>query len=263
MNRSRFIAALLQRFLWLLTWIALVPIQASAFTLVPIPYSGQLTEAGVAINGTRFFTFTLYDAATGGTAVRAQSESLTVFNGVYHTTLFTLPSDWSGSRWLGVSVNSAPEMTPRIAIGTVPLSFHASQADTARWLTSDGFGSHTHSGLITIGTIAWTPIDSMTLVMPRAGTALVQATGSSDRFSGAAPNWSAQLLLTTNPTPVAGDLSFGGPQSAVVPYTVAKALSLAAGTYTLRLWLRISNVGDNVDIAPNLMYYLILPTPAP
>lgn len=114
----------------------LVPTFANA---VPsqIPYSGQLSENGQLVSGTRYFSFNLYADSLGGTPLAAQAESLAVTNGVYHTQLNFNPSVWDGStRWLGVSVNSNPEMTPRTKIGSVPYAERAARADTANAVTN-------------------------------------------------------------------------------------------------------------------------------
>ncbi len=57
--------------------------QTTAFT-----YQGQLDAGGTLATGTYNFTFTLYDAATGGNVIGApQTQSIDVVNGVFTTDL--------------------------------------------------------------------------------------------------------------------------------------------------------------------------------
>ena len=253
---------------WLLAVLLLIPVHAAAFTLYPIPYSGQLTEGGVTVTGTRYFTFTLYDAPTGGLTVRVQSESLLVINGVYHTSLFTQPGDWSGgSRYLGVSVNSAPEMTPRVSIGLVPFAVHAVQSDTAlvagfsNWVSPAGLQSHYSGATIFSSSISWAPIDSMTLVVPKGGHVLAQAWGVWERFT-VTSNVVYSLALSIAP-PVTSDTGGETTTQQTVPYVIAKDLDLPSGTYTLHLWARTNAPGYTVIANPALMYCLVFPGSAP
>jgi hypothetical protein len=67
-----------------------------------------------------------------GSSLYTQAESLVVVNGVYHTCLNVPPEVWDGSvRWLGVSVNSGAELSPRTKIGSVPYTIHSATTDHA------------------------------------------------------------------------------------------------------------------------------------
>ncbi|MBI2984195.1 MAG: hypothetical protein HYY50_01045 [Candidatus Kerfeldbacteria bacterium] len=71
-----------------------------------VPYSGQLTENGQLVNGTRSFTFRIYPVPAGGSPVYSQDDVLNVVNGVYHVMLNVSTTVWDGSdRWLAISVN--------------------------------------------------------------------------------------------------------------------------------------------------------------
>ena len=76
--------------------------QTTAFT-----YQGQLDAGGTLATGTYNFTFTLYDAATGGNVIGSpQSQSIDVVNGVFTTDLdFGLV--FNGTQyWLEIKVGS-------------------------------------------------------------------------------------------------------------------------------------------------------------
>lgn len=208
-----------------------------AFTLYPIPYSGFLTESGSPVNGTRYFTLRLYDAAVGGSPIRTQAESLAVVNGVYHTQFITQLGDWSGTdRWVGVSVDSDPELAPRVAIGTVPFAVRATQADSVR------IGPGVAMSYLTIYTpipnATWTPVASIFVQCPAAGFVTIT-------FNGI-------VIDDSNPRMV-GELSIGTPGSSPLqrfalttgasgaqelPITLTKVIEVPAGGQSFIVYAR-------------------------
>ena len=130
MNHCKIAALVFDLVLALVVGIAALPAQAA----VPgtLNYQGQLTSAaGVPVSGTVNITFKLYDVASGGTARWSETQSVTVSNGQYNVTLgmpatpldpalFTVPL------YLGISVGTDAEMTPRMALSSAPYAFHSS-----------------------------------------------------------------------------------------------------------------------------------------
>ena len=106
---------------------ALAP-QGTAFT-----YQGQLDNGGSLANGTYYFSFTLYDAPTGGNVVAGPlQQQIDVIDG-----LFTADLDFglvfSGYQyWLEVKVGSSPgneqPLTARQPINVVPVAQYAMNA---------------------------------------------------------------------------------------------------------------------------------------
>lgn len=91
-----------------------------------VPIQGRLTDAGGnPINATLDITFTLYDNDTGGTAMCSDSDLVTVTNGLFNAVLNGCSaSDINGrDLYLGVRVESDPEMTPRQTIYPVPYAY--------------------------------------------------------------------------------------------------------------------------------------------
>lgn len=121
--------------LFALLLFVLVPLTALAVP-TQIPYSGQLSESGTPVNGTRDLTMRIYDVPTGGAALYTESFTVTqVTNGVFHVMLSPPDTVWTGAdRWLGVSVNGGSELTPRTKIGSVPYAVRASVAQTVSGL---------------------------------------------------------------------------------------------------------------------------------
>ena len=82
-----------------------------------INYQGYLTATGgTPFNGAVSMALNLYDVATGGATLYTETQTVTVTNGVFNVqigsvTALSLPFDVS--YWLGVTVGTDPEMSPR------------------------------------------------------------------------------------------------------------------------------------------------------
>ena len=117
----------------LLVVVSCLPVRAAPPQT--ISYQGFLTSsAGAPVNATLSVQFSLYSVASGGTALWTETQSVTVTNGNYsvilgNTTPISLPFD--APYFLGVTVGTDAEMTPRAALTIVPYAFRAITADTA------------------------------------------------------------------------------------------------------------------------------------
>lgn len=92
-----------------------------------ISFQGVLKDASgnVVSNGDYNLTFRIYNSETGGTALWAETKLVNVVDGIFSTQLgsvtpINLPFD--AAYWVGVSVGSDPEMTPRLPFTSVPYS---------------------------------------------------------------------------------------------------------------------------------------------
>ncbi|RPI38391.1 MAG: hypothetical protein EHM53_09015 [Methanoregulaceae archaeon] len=107
-----------------LVFVALAAGIATASTVTQsITYQGKLTDAAAnPLTGTYSVKFSLYEAATGGTALAADTHSVTAANGLFTTGIAVAdPAIMDGrALWLGIRVGSDPEMTPRQVIRPVP-----------------------------------------------------------------------------------------------------------------------------------------------
>lgn len=110
-----------------------------------IGYQGILQDSsGNPLNGSYSVTFTIYDAASGGTNLWTETQSLTVEAGLYNIQLGSSTalssSVFNGStRYLGIKVGTDSEMTPRVVLVTVPYAFRASVADTVAGGTTGSY----------------------------------------------------------------------------------------------------------------------------
>ena len=103
-----------------------IPLAASAGVPTMMNYQGRLTNsAGSPLDGVYHLTFTIFDAAEGGTAKWTEVHPLVNVNGgLFNVTLgngtpaaplvdsvFNLPA-----RWLGIQIDGGAELTPRTRI---------------------------------------------------------------------------------------------------------------------------------------------------
>lgn len=110
---------------------------AGAEAAVPtsVTHQGRLYDAvNQPINDTLMVTFSVYDAQGATTPIWTETHTITFIDGYYSVSLgATTPLDdavFDGSvRYLGVTVGSDPEMTPRAAVRSVPYAIHAGIAE--------------------------------------------------------------------------------------------------------------------------------------
>ncbi|MCL4487170.1 MAG: hypothetical protein M1570_03450 [Chloroflexi bacterium] len=91
-----------------------------------IPIQGRLTDAGGSpLNGNYLIKASIYDVATGGTARCTDTDTVTVTNGLFFMDMdFCTSNDINGDKlYLGIKVESDPEMTPRQVLNGVPYAW--------------------------------------------------------------------------------------------------------------------------------------------
>lgn len=114
-----------------------------ATTFQQITYQGVLFDSTgqTKPDGSYPMTFTIWDSASGGSALWGEVQSVVVANGYFSVrlgsvyplgaNLFMLTNGQSQQRWLGVQVSTDPEMTPRQQFTRVPYAYGADRATTA------------------------------------------------------------------------------------------------------------------------------------
>jgi hypothetical protein len=122
-----------------LSAICLHALASGAAAAVPhqIHYQGHLTDdGGVPLDTTINMTFTIYDDSTGeGIVWDEEQPSVIVSNGLFNVLLGSVTpisdtvfaDDW---RWLGITVGSDPEISPRTRLVTVPYAFQSLRVAT-------------------------------------------------------------------------------------------------------------------------------------
>jgi len=143
-------------------------------------FQGQLKEAGVPLEGTADFQFTLWDAAgsgnppTGGTQVGGVQaiNALPVTSGFFTVTLNT-GGEFGGNafngdgRWLQISINGTP-LSPRQRLSPTPYALQT------RGIFVDD------SGRVGVGTTA--PLEKVDIFAPGRGGLRMNGNGTGDTF---------------------------------------------------------------------------------
>jgi hypothetical protein len=112
-----------------------------------INYQGYLTDSdGSPIDGTVNLTFSLYDTDSGGSPLWSDSYLVLVVNGLVNKDLGPINLDLIHPVYLGIQIESDPEMSPRQALTSVPFAYVAEKAadtdklggiDSSNFLTSE------------------------------------------------------------------------------------------------------------------------------
>lgn len=98
-----------------------------------ISYQGVLTDANGTIvqDGNYNLTFNLYDAATGGTVLWTENQSVAVSKGIFNAILGSinpLTLLFDSQYWLGITIANGVELIPRLVFTSSPYSFYSSMS---------------------------------------------------------------------------------------------------------------------------------------
>jgi len=152
-----------------------------------INFQGKLvenpTKTNVA-NTSYTVVFTLYDRASGGTALWSETQTVTTADGIFRVALGSvnpIPANfnfnWDGI-YLGMKVETDSEMTPRIQMAAVPYAFNAEKVsgltvqDTAGNASTSGTLRIANNKIINLGgqNLTFTTASDTTLTLPASGT---------------------------------------------------------------------------------------------
>src|SRR5664279_3316894 len=118
----------------------IVILTTSVLAQIPrtLSYQGVLTDASgnPKPDASYNISFSLYEQSTGGTAIWTEAKSLAVAKGLFYTSLgdqtpFGDSVKFNKQYWLGITVGTDPELTPRIVLNANGYSFSSIYADTA------------------------------------------------------------------------------------------------------------------------------------
>ncbi|MBS1902155.1 MAG: hypothetical protein JSS75_00435 [Bacteroidetes bacterium] len=124
-------------------------VAAPAYAQIPrqISYQGVIADhQGHPIaDGQHVIKTSFYDAPTGGTVLFTQSQPVNITSGVFNIIIGAsgaIPNslDFSNQYWLGISIDSAEEMSPRTPLVSTPYALHAQTADRASSVSADAQG---------------------------------------------------------------------------------------------------------------------------
>jgi len=127
--------------------IALMVLLVAPLSLAQVPrtisYQGTLTDARgtVVPDGNYNLTFKLYDTASGGTPLWTEVQSVAVSKGIFSVILGSaapLNLPFNKPYYLGVTVESGAELSPRIPLTSSGYSFRAASTDSINGIPAGG-----------------------------------------------------------------------------------------------------------------------------
>ena len=246
MKFSRFLVLVLATLLSALTAhsIAATVVQSTAFT-----YQGQLNAGGILPAGQTFqFTFTLYDAASGGNVVGdAISRGILVGNGGLFTADLDFGQIFNGTQyWLdiqvGTTVANKQALTARQPINTVPVAQYA--LNTPPGTFAEFY--HTSAGGVAIPFGGNVPFSNTAVSNGNAPIAYYGDPGNpltiTQFIVQAAGTYEISFELTTNDA--GGDAVAIAVNNVVVPYAqTAQPTKVQAGKFMV-----LMNAGDVLSL---------------
>ena len=106
-----------------------------------IAHQGVIKEDGVAVNGNYNLSFKIYSVSTGGTALWSETHSaVAITGGIFNVILGSVTPialGFTEQYYIGVTLESEAEFSPRIQLTTSPYAFNSKTADTALALNTD------------------------------------------------------------------------------------------------------------------------------
>jgi len=117
--------------------LTLILLMASFAFAVPntLTFSGKLTDAsGNDLTGTYSFNYSIYDSYVNGTLLwnKTNISVTTDSDGIYDVVLEDVNLNFSDQYYVGLSVGSDSEMTPRTNLTSVPYTFRANISDSVK-----------------------------------------------------------------------------------------------------------------------------------
>ncbi|MDH5191279.1 MAG: hypothetical protein OEW89_08510 [Gammaproteobacteria bacterium] len=115
-----------------------------------IDYQGYLTDSGGSpLNGSVNVTFSLYNVDTGGIALWSNTQAVTVSNGLFEVQLGGLSNPFplglfDNPLWLGITVETDGEMSPRTSFSSAAFAFKADDAYTLEGMSASNLDQSGH-----------------------------------------------------------------------------------------------------------------------
>jgi hypothetical protein len=229
-------------FVLLLLIFAIFVFSLSAFAVPQlINYQGKLTDsAGTPITGTKSVSFSIYNTSTGGTSLWSETQSVNLTNGIFSVSLGSvnpIPSSVfsSDDSYLGITVDSDSEMTPRQRITSDGYSYKSGTSDAvsdgAVGTSSIADGAVTDAKIFSLdaakltGTVSDSQISSvsaskLTGTISGNGSGLTGLNASSLSFGSVADALLSPNVVLLNSAQTVTGLKAFNPSTGTVPFMV-------------------------------------------
>lgn len=227
------------RFAWLAGIFAACvgPLLPMSHAAIPpsISYQGYITNAGGTpiTNATQFMSFRIYNTNSGGSALYTENLNVNVANGLFNVRIgagnpITLPFDVP--YYLGVTVGTDAEMTPRQPLASSAYAFRAVEAESAQLANGISPGANINLAQ---------PSTSTTGNILKGGLPFIHNAGVGNTFAGES----------------AGNFTLTGPSNTGVGRNTLTSLSSgASNTAVGRLALFNTTAGaNNVAVGNNAL----------
>lgn len=141
-------------------------------------------------DGEYSFTFTLYDASSGGSTLWTETQgTVQVTAGIFRVSLGSVASLSSvnfnsDNIYLGINFNSDGEMTPRIRFASVPYAFNAQKVAGLTVTTTTGTLTIPDSTTVQFGGSFTTSAEDLTLTLSGATNVTLPTTGTLSTLAG-------------------------------------------------------------------------------
>lgn len=243
---------------WVMAVVLVIALAYTAWAAIPqtISYQGYLKNTdGTPVNGTRTMTFAIYDMSSGaGAPLWAESQSVATTDGIFSVHLGSvspLPASLfdNASLYLGISVESDPEMTPRQQLTTAPFSFRAATADsvtslapgavaTANLADSSVTAPKIADGAVTDAKISGTIAGSKLGSHSHSGNDITGG-AIADAYISSASTWNAKLSAVAHSPSLTGDGTAASPLDIVTVPSSALPASVVStsGSYADPAWI--------------------------
>ena len=149
---------------WIVLLVLTIPLAASAAAPAQLPVQGFLANGDEQpVDGEVSVTLALYDTASGGTALFAETQIIEVDDGYFSLMLGSVEElDLElfrdhGELYLGMKAGDDPEMSPRLALGSVPYAGFAQYAGDAQTLE----GQRADTFRKADETVSWSELDGV------------------------------------------------------------------------------------------------------
>lgn len=262
----------------LLTVTALLVLAATVIADVPttMTYQGRATDGtgNPVTDGPHDFTFRIYDETS--MALWSESHTITTDNGFFSVELGSNGSPLTADlfdheeRWLGITVGTDPEITPRTRLNTVPYSFRTGSVHSDDIVNGPGVAAYVGPSYpIYLDDSAYTAVCSLAIDCPSAGYVMAVAHGRiatmPQHTTGTISHAFLGISNVSTALPGNQDLDFQISEAAPtgvysVPYGLTSMFTVeSAGTdtYYCVVWV---DSGSEISIADMQFSLLYVPT---
>lgn len=155
------------------------PVQAASGIYERVNFQGKLVnnDGTNVTNGSYNFTFTLFDASSGGTNLWTETQSLTVTDGIFRAELGTSTAFGAtlfdnDNLYLAIQINSGTALSPRIRFTAVPYAFNSKKVNGLNVTNTNGTLTVPSNETINFGSnsITFTTSADSSVTLPSTGT---------------------------------------------------------------------------------------------